>query len=215
MAPSRTDEQTPEVTTLPSHPAAGAALKAAQLERAKKLSSSTASPSDTLVDADSVLTAKDRAELAFTDKYSSPDVYIDSRKDTLWHPWVGTLELRPLRFETRSGTFVIGLRTPVDAWLGKHRHRGTVTAVTASGNWGYKEYDWIASPGDFVVENPGTIHTLFMGAGSEVVFTVTGSLEFLNDDDSLRETMDVFSFAKMYHDHCQDKGLEPNQKLWY
>lgn len=88
---------------------------------------------------ESVLTDKDREDLAFVDKYSSPDVYIDSAKDTLWHPWVGTLELKPLRFETRSGTFVIGLRTPVDCWLGKHRHRGTVTAVTTAGPWRYKE----------------------------------------------------------------------------
>ncbi|RBR12511.1 uncharacterized protein FIESC28_08635 [Fusarium coffeatum] len=117
---------------------------------------------------ESVLTDEDRRELVFTDKHSSPDVYISYNKDTLWHPWTGTLELKPLRFETRSGHFVVSLRTPVDAWLGKHRHRGTVTAVTMSGNWRYKEYDWVAGPGDYVVENPGTIHTLSMGAGSEL-----------------------------------------------
>ncbi|KAF9762895.1 hypothetical protein IL306_003288 [Fusarium sp. DS 682] len=155
---------------------------------------------------ESILTNKDRKALIFTDKHSSPDVYVNSSKDTLWHPWTGTLELKPLRFETRSGSFVIGLRTPVDCWLGKHRHRGTVTAVTLSGNWRYKEYDWVAGPGDYVVENPGTIHTLFMGAGAEVVFTITGSLEFFNDDDSLRETMDIFSFAELYHDHCEEKA---------
>lgn len=76
-------------------------------------------------------------------------------------------------------------------------------------------YDWTANTGDYVVENPGTIHTLFLGAGAEVLFTVTGSLEFLNDDDSLRETMDCFSFAKMYYDHCKSKGIEPNSNLWY
>jgi 2,4'-dihydroxyacetophenone dioxygenase len=88
---------------------------------------------------ESVLTDKDRKGLAFTDKHSSPDVYISYNKDTLWHPWTGTLELKPLRYETRSGSFVVALRTPVDAWLGKHRHRGTVTAVTLAGNWRYKE----------------------------------------------------------------------------
>lgn len=88
---------------------------------------------------ESILTDKDREDLAFVDKYSSPDVYINAAKDSLWHPWVGTLELKPFRFETRSGTFVISLRTPVDCWLGKHRHRGTVTAVTTAGPWRYKE----------------------------------------------------------------------------
>jgi 2,4'-dihydroxyacetophenone dioxygenase len=164
---------------------------------------------------ESVLTDKDRKGLAFTDKHSSPDVYISYNKDTLWHPWTGTLELKPLRYETRSGSFVVALRTPVDAWLGKHRHRGTVTAVTLAGNWRYKEYDWVAGPGDYIVENPGTIHTLFMGAGSEVVFTITGSLEFFHDDDSLKETMDIFSFAQLYYDHCEEKGVEPNPNLWY
>jgi hypothetical protein len=76
-------------------------------------------------------------------------------------------------------------------------------------------YDWVAGPGDYVVENPGTIHTLFMGAGAEVVFTITGSLEFFNDDDSLRETMDIFSFAELYYNHCEEKGVKPNEKLWY
>ena len=76
-------------------------------------------------------------------------------------------------------------------------------------------YDWTAGPGDYVVENPGTIHTLFMGAGAEVVFTVTGSIKFLNDDDSLRETMDLFSYAKLYYDHCKKQGIEPNAGLWY
>lgn len=54
-----------------------------------------------------------------------------------------------------------------------------------------------------------------MGAESEVVFTIIGSLEFFNDDDSLRETMDIFSFSKLYYDHCEEKGLEPNEMLWY
>ncbi|KAL6918491.1 hypothetical protein FSST1_009986 [Fusarium sambucinum] len=177
---------------------------------------STSKSSDLLKPkAGSVLTDKDRKALVFTDKHSSPDVYINYKDDTLWYPWVGTLEVKPLRFETRSGHFVIALRTPVDACLGKHRHRGTVTAVTISGNWGYEEYDWIAGPGDYVVENPGTIHTLNMGAESEVVFTITGSIEFLHDDDSLKETMDIFSFAELYYDHCEKLGVEPNKGLWY
>jgi 2,4'-dihydroxyacetophenone dioxygenase len=83
---------------------------------------------------------KDRAEIVFCEKYSATDVYINGEDATCWHPWTGTLELKPLRFDTQTGTFVVLLKTPVDAWLGKHRHRGTVTAVTISGEWNYKEY---------------------------------------------------------------------------
>lgn len=89
---------------------------------------------------ESKLSPLEKAELSLADKYSSPDVYINGEKDTCWHPWMDNLELKPLRFETRSGAFVVVLRSSEDTWLGKHRHRGTVTAVTVSGEWNYKEY---------------------------------------------------------------------------
>jgi hypothetical protein len=88
----------------------------------------------------SALNDAEREELAFTDKYSAPDVYINEKTDTVWFPWIGPIELKPLRMENRTGTFVVGLRSAVAASLGKHRHRGTVTAITMSGEWGYKEY---------------------------------------------------------------------------
>ena len=28
-------------------------------------------------------------------------------------------------------------------------------------------------------------------------------------------TLDIFSFAKMYYDHCAEKGIEPNDTLWH
>lgn len=92
---------------------------------------------------ESKLTPLERSELALADKYSSPDVYISGERDTCWHPWQSNLELKPLRFETRTGTFVVVLRSLEDTWLGKYRHRGTVTAVTLNGEWNYKEYVFV------------------------------------------------------------------------
>lgn len=54
-----------------------------------------------------------------------------------------------------------------------------------------------------------------MGAGSEVLFHVLGSIEFFNDDGTLREIMDGFSFWRMYVEHCEKNGMQPNRKLWY
>lgn len=79
----------------------------------------------------------------------------------------------------------------------------------------FNRYEWVGKPGDYVTEVPGTIHTLYMGADSEVMFNVTGSIEFYNDDNTLREIMDGFSFWRMYEEHCQKIGKEPNKKLWY
>lgn len=76
-------------------------------------------------------------------------------------------------------------------------------------------YDWVARPGDWVCENPGVIHTLSVEDSTDIVFTITGSIEFLNDDDSLKFTLDIFSFAKLYYDHCKEKGIKPNDALWH
>ncbi|KUJ06446.1 uncharacterized protein LY89DRAFT_409079 [Mollisia scopiformis] len=157
----------------------------------------------------------EKIELKLADEYGAPDSYLDAEKDTLWYHWVGSIYRKPLRFEAKSGKYVIVLKTEPHADLGKHRHRGEVQAYTVSGPWGYQEYDWTAKAGDYIVENPGTIHTLYMGAGSEVVFMVFGSIEFFNDDDSLREIMDGFSFWRMYLEHCEKHGITPNKKLWY
>jgi len=162
----------------------------------------------------SVLTEGDLREIALVRQYGAPDVYINA-DEACWHPWVNGLMIKPRRYETKSGSFVFVLGAPKAAVLGKHRHRGVVTAVTIQGEWGYFEYDWNARKGDYVVENPGTIHTLRMGDDAQVVYTVNGSIEFFNDDDSLRDTMDVFSFIDLYVGHCQSIGAPVDEKLFY
>lgn len=81
----------------------------------------------------SKLTSLEKSQLHLADDYSSSDVYINGESDTLWHPWVNNLIIKPLRFETRTGTFAIVLRAKEDTWLGKHRHRRSVTAITVKG----------------------------------------------------------------------------------
>lgn len=162
----------------------------------------------------SVLTSDDLREIGLVRQYGAKDVYINA-DESGWHPWVNGLMIKPYRYETKSGSFVFVLWAPKAAVLGKHRHRGVVTAVTIQGEWGYFEYDWNARKGDYVVENPGTIHTLRMGDDAQVVYTVNGSIEFFNEDDSLRNTMDVFSFIDLYVGHCQRTGAPVDGRLFY
>ncbi len=156
----------------------------------------------------------DRAELAVVDRYAAEDRYV-SEDEVPWFPWVGTIEIKLFRVDNRNGQFVLGLRSAEDAVLGKHRHRGVVTAVTLRGAWEYFEYDWMARPGDYVRENPGTIHTLHVLAGTEIVFTIDGSIEFLHDDDTLKNTMDVWSFLYLDQEHCTARGLAFNERIFY
>ncbi|KAJ9611418.1 hypothetical protein H2200_004602 [Cladophialophora chaetospira] len=159
--------------------------------------------------------ANELKENKIADHLGAADTYIDAENDTCWYHWTGSIYVKPLRFENRSGTYVIVLKTDPHAELGKHRHRGEVRAYTVKGQWGYHEYAWRGKPGDYVTEVPGTIHTLFMGENSEVMFNVVGSIEFYNDDNTLREIMDGFSFWRMYEEHCEREGLKPNMGLWY
>jgi 2,4'-dihydroxyacetophenone dioxygenase len=162
----------------------------------------------------SVLTEDDLRELGLVKQYGATEVYINA-EEAGWHPWINGLMIKPYRYETKNGQSVFVLWAPQAAVLGEHRHRGVVTAVTLEGDWGYFEYDWVARPGDYVVENPGTIHTLRMGEGAKVAFTVNGSIEYLNDDDSLRDTMDLFSFIDLYVKHCQETGRPVDERLFY
>ena len=162
----------------------------------------------------SVLTELDRREMDLVRKYGATDVYING-EEAGWHPWVNGLMLKPYRFDTKTGMSVFVLWAPEAAVLGKHRHRGVVTAVTLEGDWGYFEYDWCARPGDYVVENPGTIHTLRMGHGAKVTYSVSASIEFFDDDDSLRNTMDVFSFIDLYVEHRKRIGQPVDGRLFY
>jgi 2,4'-dihydroxyacetophenone dioxygenase len=155
-----------------------------------------------------------RAELAVVERYAAEDRYM-SKDELPWYPWVGTIEIKLMRADNRNGQFVLGLRSHADAVLGKHRHRGVVTAVTTKGQWEYFEYDWLAKPGDYVRENPGTIHTLHIFEDSEIYFTVDGSIEFLHDDNTLSHTMDVWSFVHLYVEFCKANGLEVNERIFY
>jgi quercetin dioxygenase-like cupin family protein len=162
----------------------------------------------------SVLSDTELQELAAVKQFGGRDTHISSAESP-WFNWVGDIEVKILRIDNRTGTFVIALQSPTDQWLGRHRHRGIVTATTIAGAWNYQEYDWVARPGDYVVETPGTIHTLHIAANTEIVYTVTGSIEFFNDDDSLSSVWDCYSFANHYVQHCDRTGQPVNQRLFY
>jgi len=173
----------------------------------------TATPEETTV-VESRLSALERAELDVVARFAAPDRHIRG-EEVPWFPWVGPIELKVLRADNRTGNLVVGLRSAREAVLGKHRHRGAVTAVTLRGRWEYFEYDWVAKPGDYVRENPGTIHTLHIFEDTEIVFTVDGSMEFLNDDDTLHSTLDVSAAVHLYEEHCKAHGLTLNERIFY
>lgn len=187
----------------------------ATLNAKRKQLVTTTTPEATATPAvQSRLSELERAELDVAKRFAASDRHI-CEAEVPWLPWVGTIEIKVLRADNRTGNLVIGLRSAQDAVLGKHRHRGPVSAITVRGRWEYFEYDWVAEPGDYVRENPGTIHTLHVFENTEILFIADGSIEFLNDDDTVNNTMDVWSFVHLYEEYCKTNGIPLNERIFY
>jgi 2,4'-dihydroxyacetophenone dioxygenase len=150
-------------------------------------------------------------------EYSRPDVHIiDSEVESPYVPFKPNVFIRHLAFDVRNNYYVNVLWVKQGGMLGRHRHRGAISACTLEGSWRYLEYDWVAKAGSYVRESPGVTHTLVSDDpnGMKTMFFMNGSLEFRDDDDNLLETLDVFWFIDHYVSHCRKHGLKLNETLW-
>jgi hypothetical protein len=139
-----------------------------------------------------------------------------SEQDSPWIPFGESAAIRHFSFDVRSGAVANILWVKSGGRIGTHRHRGPVSAITLEGSWGYYEYDWVATPGSFVYETPGTAHTLYSDDpnGMKAMFWINGAIEFFDEAGKLTDTLDVFWFINHYVSHCRAHGLPINQSLF-
>lgn len=133
-----------------------------------------------------------------------------------WVPFIENVAIRHLAFDVRTGTAVNVLRVDEGGVLGRHRHRGPVAGFVIRGSWRYLEHDWVATPGSWIQEFPGGIHTLVCEDpnGMETVFWLNGPLEFLDEDENVVDTFDVFWYIDHYLSYCEANDLPVNEKLF-
>lgn len=149
------------------------------------------------------------------DQYALEEGHFGS--DEMTSPWIPFTEgtwLRHLTFDVRNNYAVNILRIAPGVTLPRHRHRAQVTGYVLKGSWKYAEYDWIAKPGDFIRESPGRTHTLVSEEGMETIFQLGLPLEFLDEDERLIETVDVFWFIDHYLTYCREKNIPVNKSLF-
>lgn len=150
-------------------------------------------------------------------KYGRPDVHIGaSEEESPYVPFKPNVYIRHLAFDVRRNYYVNILWVTKGGMLGRHRHRGPVSACVMEGSWRYLEYDWVARGGSYVHESPGVIHTLVSDDpnGMKTIFWLNGSIEFYDEKDTLLETLDVFWFMDHYLSYCREHQLKVNDKLW-
>jgi quercetin dioxygenase-like cupin family protein len=147
------------------------------------------------------------------DKYAMKEGYVDG-DGSPWVPFIPNVYIKHLTFDVRSSSAANVLWVQAGGELGRHRHRGPVSGYVIEGTWLYREYSWVAKAGDFVRESPGRTHTLYSEKGMKTFFWLNGPLEFLDEEDRVVETVDVFWFINHYETYCQEKGIPIDQRLY-
>jgi quercetin dioxygenase-like cupin family protein len=156
---------------------------------------------------------------AIVDRYARTDAYVAPGEEASpWVPFVENVSIRHLSFDVRTNSYVNVLRVDSGGRLGRHRHRGPVSGYCLEGSWRYLEYDWVASPGAYVHEFPGAIHTLVCEnpTGMQTLFWMNGSLEFCADDsDEIVDVLDVFWFIQHYTSYCEEHGIPIDESMFH
>lgn len=136
-----------------------------------------------------------------------PDVM---QMDNKWFPLAKIGNVRPLLFDITNGGWISILKAECEGTIQRHRHAAPVTAFTLEGAWGYRERDWIARAGSFIVESAGDIHTLYVdpAAGKmTTIFHVYGPVIHIDAEGNIEEYEDVFTRLERYTKHCREVGL--------
>ncbi len=119
-------------------------------------------------------------------------------------PWVELtdgIELRMLRQFSEAGGYSAMFRFAPGTVLPKHQHLGCVHAYTLAGRWRYLEYDWIAEPGSYIFEPPGSVHTLAVPNDSEpvvILFIIEAGLVLVADDGAPLSVWDTRAMMELY-----------------
>lgn len=151
----------------------------------------------------------------FAEKLQLPEIVVDTK----YMPWVPfdekTCHFKPVRFDFTTGTWTYLFKIKPNQVLTRHRHTGgNVIGFNLKGQWRYAERDWVATPGTFIFEPPGDIHTLIT-EDEEVItlFTLGGSLQYFDEKNQIVGQDDIFSVYKKYCDFYLENGLTMNPNL--
>lgn len=128
-----------------------------------------------------------------------------------WALWMEGLEAKILRCSLGTNRYTLMTKFAPGVELPRHRHMGEVHAVTLSGRWHYREYDWVAGPGSYVFEPALSTHTLHVFEDNDedtvVIFTIEGGLVLLGENDELQWFEDAEGMLNLYRAALDNAGV--------
>jgi 2,4'-dihydroxyacetophenone dioxygenase len=129
-----------------------------------------------------------------------------------WVPQEPGRWFKPLHFFAASGTWINLVKMEPGRLIRRHVHAGgAVQAYVLQGSWRYLEHDWTATPGSYVFEPAGGVHTLEVLGDEPMItlFIVNGVIQYLDDEDRVVQQDDLGSRRQLYLDYCREHGIEP------
>ncbi len=129
--------------------------------------------------------------------------------ERVWVPQADNVWFRPLLLNTVNGGWCNLLRVRRAGILSRHRHPMIVVGYVIKGSWRYLEHDWVATPGSFVYEPPGEVHTLTVDSDDEMItfFNISGAMIYVDETGKPTGYEDVFTKIEMCRAHYRKVGL--------
>lgn len=121
------------------------------------------------------------------------------------------VDFQLMQVDVDLGLWIVRTKFEPGTTIQRHRHTGTVYAYTTQGSWRYLEYPEINTPGSYLYEPAGSIHTLHALADNDgltdVFFAINGANLNLDDDGEVESITDAGSILKDYLEGCEKAGL--------
>jgi 2,4'-dihydroxyacetophenone dioxygenase len=142
-----------------------------------------------------------------------PSLFIadaDAHDERHWIPVGEGVAFRPLFLSASQGYWTSVTRVRRSGIVSRHRHVGAVHGHTLKGSWRYLEHDWVATPGSFIFEPPGDVHTLFVDEGTGemmTIFQIHGAMIYLDEAGATTSVEDVFTRIDQCRAHFESVGL--------
>lgn len=117
------------------------------------------------------------------------------------------VHVTPCFLDPENGTWVLYARFDPNTMLPKHFHTGTVHFYTTAGSWAYVEYpDDVQTPGSYLYEPGGSIHTFQSIEGTEGFMVVHGANINFDDQGNFINIMDAGWIEEILHTVAASTG---------
>jgi 2,4'-dihydroxyacetophenone dioxygenase len=126
--------------------------------------------------------------------------------------------LQLLQVDLNQGLWIVRTRFQPGYQVQTHYHTGCVFAVTEQGRWFYSEYpDVVNSPGSYLYEPAGSLHTLTIPKDqqgvTQVWFAIYGANVNIDAAGQVLSVTDAHTILPAYRALCAAQGLSSERVI--